>query len=269
MNPVIIRAVAIGEGIPKICVSLTSKTKAELLVDAQAIVGEMDSSGGVVGNIIDLVEWRVDHYEEIDDSNKKLFDVLENLRHILGDKPLIFTYRSAGEGGAGRIERLIDERLCYATTLKTAIDSGLIDIVDIELFQGDETVTQLVTYAHAHDVKVIVSNHDFVGTPNLEELVARLQKMQALGADILKIAVMPSDMKDVLTLLEVTVIMSEHYAECPIITIAMSECGAISRVTGEVFGSSITFGTLGKVSAPGQINASELAEMLKRMHHLL
>ena len=95
MNPLIIRDVAIGEGIPKICVSLTSKTKAELLVDAQAIVGEMDSNGDVVGNIIDLVEWRVDHYEEIDDNNKKLFDVLEDLRHILGDKPLIFTYRSA------------------------------------------------------------------------------------------------------------------------------------------------------------------------------
>ena len=268
MNPLIIRDVAIGEGIPKICVSLTSKTKAELLVDAQAIVGEMDSNGDVVGSIIDLVEWRVDHYEEIDDNDKILFDVLEDLRHILGDKPLIFTYRSAGEGGAGRIERLIDERLCYASYLKTAIDSGLIDMVDIELFQGDEAVTQLIDYAHAHDVKVIVSNHDFNSTPKLEELMTRLKKMQDLGADILKIAVMPSDMKDVLTLLEATVNMSEKYADRPIVTIAMSERGGISRVTGEIFGSSITFGTLGKSSAPGQIEASELSKVLIRMHNL-
>ena len=141
--------------------------------------------------------------------------------------------------------------------------------MDVELFKGDETASQLIAYAHANGVKVIASNHDFEGTPTLEEIVARLQKMQDLGADILKIAIMPKNMKDVLALLEATVIMSEQYAKCPLVTIAMSERGAISRVAGEVFGSAITFGSLGKMSAPGQITAAELSDMLSRIHHLL
>ena len=44
MKPVIVRGVIIGEGMPKICVPLTAKTKAELLEDAQAIVGDVASS---------------------------------------------------------------------------------------------------------------------------------------------------------------------------------------------------------------------------------
>ena len=51
---------------------------------------------------------------------------------------------------------------------------------------------------------MVVSNHDFEKTPSKEEIVARLQKMQELGADLPKIAVMPQCKKDVLTLLAAT-----------------------------------------------------------------
>lgn len=251
MNPVIVRGVNIGEGMPKLCVSLTAKTKAELLEDAAAIVGDE-----VASSVIDIVEWRADYYEGP-------IEILAELRQIVGDKPLIFTYRTASEGGMGSIDS------SYESLLKEAIDSGFVDLVDVELLIGDETATQLIAYAHAKGVKVIASNHDFRGTPEVEEIVTRLQSMQKLGADILKIAVMPKNMKDVLTLLEATVVMSEQYAQCPLVTIAMSDLGAISRVTGEVFGSSITFGSLGKLSAPGQIAASELSDLLIRVHQLL
>jgi 3-dehydroquinate dehydratase-1 len=264
MNPVIVRGVKIGEGMPKICVSLTAKTKAELLEDAAAILGDVSGS-----SVIDVVEWRADYYEgPIEgqvrpiEGQMRFLEPLAELRQIIGDKPLIFTYRTASEGGMGTIDS------SYESLLKAAIDSQLVDLVDVELFMGDETVSQLIAYAHANGVKVIASNHDFDGTPELEEIVTRLQNMQKLGADIIKIAVMPKNMKDVLTLLEATVIMSEQYAQCPLVTIAMSDLGAITRVTGEVFGSSITFGTMGKLSAPGQIAASELSDMLLRVHHL-
>ena len=144
MKPVIVRGVIIGEGMPKICVPLTAKTKAELLEDAQAIVGDVASS-----SVIDIVEWRADYFADI--------EVLSELRHIIGDKPLIFTYRTAGEGGTGSIYAN------YESLLKAAIDSGLIDLVDVELFKGDETASQLIAYAHANGVKVIASNHDFEG----------------------------------------------------------------------------------------------------------
>jgi 3-dehydroquinate dehydratase-1 len=61
--------------------------------------------------------------------------------------------------------------------------------------------------------------------------------------------------------------MSEQYADCPLVTMAMADIGAISRVTGEVFGSAMTFGQMGNMSAPGQIEASKLSDLLKRLHH--
>jgi len=42
----------------------------------------------------------------------------------------------------------------------------------------------------------------------------------------------------------------------------MAGTGLISRLCGEVFGSALTFGAVGKASAPGQMNASDLREIL-------
>ena len=84
-------------------------------------------------------------------------------------------------------------------------------------------------------------------------MIYRLRKMQDMGADLPKIAVMPKSKADVLTLLNATEEMSRCYADRPIITMSMSATGVISRLCGEVFGSAMTFGAVGQVSAPGQI----------------
>ena len=57
MNPVVVRNVAIGEGIPKICVPIVGKTREEILDAAKKILP--------IG--ADVVEWRVDWYEDIFD----------------------------------------------------------------------------------------------------------------------------------------------------------------------------------------------------------
>lgn len=44
---------------------------------------------------------------------------------------------------------------------------------------------------------------------------------------------------------------------------SMAGTGLISRLCGEVFGSAATFGAVGKVSAPGQMNAKDLDTVLK------
>ena len=90
--------------------------------------------------------------------------------------------------------------------------------------------------------------------------------MQELGADIPKIAVMPQSKRDVLTLLAATEEMVSEYANRPIITMSMAGTGLISRLCGEVFGSALTFGAVGKASAPGQMNALQLREILSMIH---
>ena len=57
-------------------------------------------------------------------------------------------------------------------------------------------------------------------------------------------------------------VYKRQHADRPIITMSMAGTGLISRLCGEVFGSALTFGAVGKASAPGQMNASDLREIL-------
>ena len=115
-------------------------------------------------------------------------------------------------------------------------------------------------------MKVIASNHDFHKTPEKSDIIYRLRKMQDMNADIPKIAVMPQNKKDVLTLLSATEEMTSLYADRPIITMSMAGTGVISRLCGEVFGSSKTFGAAKKASAPGQMGVKELETVLGLLH---
>ena len=141
--------------------------------------------------------------------------------------------------------------------------------VDVEGFTGDDIVKDIVAAAHECGVKVVASNHDFDKTPDKDDIVGRLRKMQDLGADIPKIAVMPQNKKDVLTLLAATEEMSNEYADRPIITMSMAGTGVISRLCGEVFGSALTFGAAKKASAPGQMGVDDLKTVLELLHKSL
>ena len=240
VNPVVVRNIEIGSGMPKVCVPIVEETREDILSTAKAICSTE----------ADLVEWRADWYEDVS-AFSEVIKTADMLRSILGETPLLFTFRSAREGGEKELSLE-----SYATLLESVAKTGFVDLIDVEVFSGDDAVKNIIQTAHAHGVKVIASNHDFEGTPAREELVARLCKMQDLGADILKIAVMPQTRSDVLTLLSVTEEMSSRHTSRPVITMSMGRTGTLSRLCGEVFGSAVTFASFGKVSAPGQIAIS-------------
>ncbi|EBO8960638.1 type I 3-dehydroquinate dehydratase [Salmonella enterica subsp. enterica serovar Montevideo] len=251
MKTVTVKNLIIGEGMPKIIVSLMGRdinsVKAEALAYREAT--------------FDILEWRVDHFMDIA-STQSVLTAARVIRDAMPDIPLLFTFRSAKEGG----EQTITTQH-YLTLNRAAIDSGLVDMIDLELFTGDADVKATVDYAHAHNVYVVMSNHDFHHTPSAEEMVLRLRKMQALGADIPKIAVMPQSKHDVLTLLTATLEMQQHYADRPVITMSMAKEGVISRLAGEVFGSAATFGAVKQASAPGQIAVNDLRSVLMILHN--
>lgn len=245
-----VRGVRIGEGIPKICVPIVGKTRNEILAAAESFESVKK----------DVVEWRADWFDGVFDF-AQVEAVMKELRRVLGNTPILFTFRTANEGGEKAIEPA-----AYAELNKRAAATGLIDLVDVEAFTGDEVVRDIIESAHESGVVVVASNHDFEKTPEKDEIVRRLRKMQELDADIPKIAVMPQSRKDVLTLLSATEEMASEYADRPIITMSMSATGLISRLCGECFGSALTFGAVGKASAPGQMNASDLSEILNLIH---
>ncbi|MBP5272985.1 MAG: type I 3-dehydroquinate dehydratase [Clostridia bacterium] len=251
MRTVTVRQVTIGPGMPKLCVPIAGRSREDILEQAAAIRNSP----------ADLVEWRVDCLSGI--STLSLLTVLtflSELRKTLGDLPLLFTFRTAREGGARDLSPRDYEELC-----KSALSSGLIDLLDVELSQGEEMVSRLLHIAHDKGVPVIVSRHDFEKTPPRAEIVETLKTMETFGADIAKVAVMPERDEDVETLLNATADFCKA-ADIPAITISMGDRGLVSRTSGEAYGSAVTFGTVGAASAPGQMDAVLLKAALEKTH---
>lgn len=245
MNTITVRGVNIGEGRPKIAVSICGKTKEEIINKAMTLDREE----------IDILEWRSDFYKDVFDI-KKVLDTLNQLRKTVLNKPIIFTFRTKKEGGKKSIS------IEYYLSLNRQIaKSRDVDLIDIEISIGDNLGKKIIRDIQKHRVYVIGSNHDFLGTPKEEVMINRLKKAEELGANILKLAVKGKSKQDVIDLLLVTHKM-KNMTNKPIITMSMGDLGTISRISGKVFGSSITFGSLDKVSAPGQIPLEKLYDIL-------
>lgn len=243
MRPVTIRDVCFGIGMPKIAVPLVGRDLA-VLEEELKLLDERP---------FDLIEWRLDHFEGIE-SQEERRKALDVIRYYQPEAVLLATFRTIYEGG----NKVTDQ---YENIYIDLIKTEQIDMIDVELFLGDELFKELLTFAHHHDVKVVASNHDFSKTPDKKEIMARFKKMSELKADFLKIALMPQTFDDVLTLLSATYKASQRFDQ-PIISMSMSKLGIISRVCGQVTGSCITFGSLKEASAPGQMNSAQLKEIL-------
>ncbi len=249
-NFVQVKNIKIGEGIPKICIPLVAKTKEEFIETAK----------GLTSLKFDLVELRIDHFQEVENL-EAVKELTKEIRNILKDTPILFTFRSFKEGGEKEISNE------YYKTLNIEISkTGLVDLIDIELFTGDEIVNEMVEKIHENNIKIVMSNHDFHRTPEKDEIVKRLCRMQDLKSDIPKIAVMPNTTADVLTLLSATEEMKKNHHSTPVITMSMGGLGVISRISGETFGSALTFGAVKKASAPGQVPVEELYTILNILH---
>lgn len=208
----------------------------------------------------DLLEWRVDAIKGVAGSTT-LQATLKAIRARIGQTPLIFTCRTAQEGGIQDLTQ--QQRL---NIINQAVRSGEIDLVDIELCNDDQFFDSVVKSVSDHQVKLIASHHNFTETPGEEFILATLQEAQSRGADIAKIAVMPSDYSDVLVLLSATNRARCGPVDIPMITISMGEEGAISRQAGGLFGSDVTFGSGRQSSAPGQIPIEKLQRLIELIY---
>ena len=181
MRCIQLQGLRFGEGLPKLCVPLTGNGMPALLSELQQ-VADLPA---------DLFEWRLDCF--FGNPLPVLPQVLENL----GDKPLLCTLRTQGEGGQARLSP--DER-----RLVDLLQTGGFGFVDIELSCGEERAARLAELAKSRGISVVLSKHDFHQTPPKEEIAATLRRMKALGADLPKYAVMPRTPGDVLALLAAT-----------------------------------------------------------------
>ena len=250
------RGVELGAGRPEIIVPLTG-------ADLEAVRAQIAVARPVPARIL---EWRVDLFAPqatTGEHREAVLAALPAVRRALGEeRALLLTLRTSAEGGRREIgdEELAD-LLTGALDLLDGDGAPLVDLVDVETARHGAQVARVVAAAHARGALVVGSFHDFAGTPGREEIVARLRGQRELGADLPKVAVTPRGAQDVLTLLGASLDVAADGAG-PHLAISMGSLGAVSRVAAETFGSAATFATAGEASAPGQLDARQVARMI-------
>jgi len=247
---VIVRGTVIGGDRPLICLPLVGDTSTKVLQEAEALAALQP----------DLLEWRIDAYDNVE-SREDCLTVLKEVRAVIGEIPLIFTCRIDLEGGFKKISR--KNRLELFTAV---MESGDVDIVDIELCNDEEFVRTIRELAKKSTVRLILSYHNFKETPSELFIYSKLVEAQTAGADISKLAVMPADYGDVLTLLSATHKARNETVQGPIVSMSMGPEGAVSRLAGGLFGSDITFAIGMEASAPGQIPIKELKTAMNLLY---
>ncbi len=196
----------------------------------------------------DLLELRLDLLEFSGPDEMK--DTIRKIRSSTG-LPCIATNRLQSDGGkwSGNEDARIE-------LLGQAIP--VTDAVDIELSTNADHRESLIKMAKAAGKTVIVSSHDLNSTPAVAEMKSILDRSFKAGADIAKLAVMPRSMQDTLDLLQVTL-----DAEKVVCTIAMGDIGKHTRMVAPCYGSVLTYGSIGKAVAPGQIQIHQLKSVME------
>lgn len=239
-----------GGPTPLICLPLVAEDRSALLQQTAELV-RLDP---------DLLEWRIDGYDQVEDISACL-EALQALKAAMGSIPLIFTCRIHLEGGFKEISQ--ETRLQLITT---AIETGGVEIADVEMSNEPAFIEKVKKTAHTCNTRLILSYHNFDETPDEAFIHDKLVMAQDLGADIAKLAVMPKDYADVLTLLGATLKARTGAVNVPIVTMSMGPEGGVTRVAGGLFGSDLTFAIGKEASAPGQIPIADLRQAMSVLY---
>jgi len=260
-NTLKVKNTVLEAGRPKVAVSIVSEDPKDIIVECEAIK-QMPCQ---------IMEWRADCYlSAIEDlegwMDRKefyldLIKILDDINYIAGDMPVIFTIRSEEQGGSLRITR--DEA---AEIQSLAAQSGLVDFVDIELFDengeiDEEFLEKQIEEVHGYGCRVILSHHDLESMPEPKVMINMAEFMKRLGADVCKIAAMSSSIEDTELLIKTTAYLHSHNVG-QLIMIAMGEAGTQSRVAAGRYGSCITFASGDRQSAPGQADVYTMERWL-------
>lgn len=240
-----LRNLVLGSGRPSVCVPVTESAPNDIIEHIKEITDDAD-----------MIEWRLDFFEKLS-SQTQIKKTLTEAGEAAGDTPLIVTLRTKAEGG-----QFTGDLSEYDTLIMQCAACRCADLIDVEYYSTTSPESFIQTL-RSHGQKIIVSHHDFSKTPSEGEMTAILEKMSATGAEIVKLAVMPESTEDVLSLLSVTDSFHRSHPDKLLVTMSMGSTGVISRVSGGVFGSCITFGSDRVASAPGQIEFHELKELLR------
>lgn len=235
-----------GGKFPLICTPLVGRTLDKLMAELAVVLPKQP----------DVLEWRVDFFEAIGDT-AAVIAAARAIKQAAGNTPVLFTRRSTIEGG----EKIAINEAQVIAMYTAVCESKSIDLIDYEMANDAANIALVRTVAKANGIKLVLSFHNFSFTPGPETLAAKFLSADQLGADVAKVAVMPRDLDDVLTLLSATREASKKL-RIPLISMSMGPYGSLTRLFGWAFGSSLTFAVGASSSAPGQVPIEDLNTVL-------
>lgn len=238
---------------PAICAPLVARTRQAVLDEAATVAAKKP----------DLIEWRVDFFNDIADT-QQVVELVGRIKESTGGIPLLFTRRSSREGG----ERIPLSEAQVIELYRAVCETRRVDLLDFEMANDHQDIITVREFTHAYDVKLVMSFHDFHATPTLEQLTQRFGQGDMHDADVIKIAVMPHSMEDVLTLMTAT-LQASRALSVPVVSMAMGRLGAVTRLCGWAFGSAMTFAVGEASSAPGQMPIADVAAAIEILQKAL
>ncbi len=143
-----------------------------------------------------------------------------------------------------------------ASILKLVAEYGP-HLLDVE-FETLKKDAHLAKYLKRTGTDVLVSWHDFAGTPDVGVLRRRLAGMSKLSGHA-KIVTMARGATDS------SCVLSLYAGQCKtsLVAFAMGEYGRMSRVLCLYLGSPFTYVSLGRPVAPGQFSLAEMKKIIR------
>ncbi|RRK09415.1 type I 3-dehydroquinate dehydratase [Lactiplantibacillus garii] len=244
MKTVTIGTVTLSAGMPKIGVVLTG-------ADRQTLLGQ---AAQVLTSTAQVVVWRLSAYQELD-NRAELINTASQLQQVLGTIPVIADFQTD--------QAAVTPAEYYQTCL-TLVNNRAVAAIDIDftLVNQIDYVT-LAKQMRANGVRLLLSRTLSVTTSE-SELVATYAAMAAAGADIARMTIDGQDARAVLKLMTATA-TARQQLEIPLIATVTGALGRFNSVCGQLTGSVLAFGRVGRVGEPEQLPVNQLKQALQTL----
>jgi 3-dehydroquinate dehydratase type I len=144
--------------------------------------------------------------------------------------------------------------------LSRALKAGP-DYIDIELGMMTDHSMGLRKESRKLGVGIIISHHDWEGTPSENVIACRIDKCTDAGADISKVVVRSGSLKDFITLLDMGSRIGGN--ELRYSLMGTGPFGHLSRIFSREIGSEMVYCSIGEPVVEGQISLKDLKTIWK------
>ena len=201
----------------------------------------------------DILEIRYDFFEE-----SEWPTLASRVRKIAPNAIQLGTIRLKRDGGTFPDARAIERTALWKKILDATDFPEWLDL-ERDFLHDYNSLREIAT---AKDVKILISEHNFSRIPNDLELKNYLTDGKRVKADGIKIAAMSNSDDDCTRLYKFA---KKAKGFKFIAAFGMGETGKISRIWSLKEGANLTYGSIGKAAAPGQIDVALMRKAINKL----